>query len=66
MSVYMGYDLREHETYPGVPNEGAVLYIVDGQKQWVPKKAIEGEDANDKVVIVADWFARSEGIESDW
>jgi len=66
MGTYMSYDRREHETYPESQNEGAVLYIIDGKKRWVPKSVIEEEDDSDKVVIIQDWWARDKGIKSDW
>ena len=56
--VDIPYDEVRHDT------DFAVLFIMDGEEQWIPKSLIENisdEDGPGEVTI-PEWFARQEGL----
>jgi hypothetical protein len=64
----------EHETYPGDPDNGALLCIIQGEKKWVPKSQIgddselkpttkeEPELVKDGTLTVTRWWAEKNGL----
>jgi len=48
------FDEIQHQT------PDAVLFLIDGAKQWIPKSLIA--DVEDDAVWVATWFAEKEGL----
>ena len=63
-SAYIDHRGMVHETQKGSSDEGAILFVIKGEKVWIPKKLIKDHD--DKVVIVQKWWAEKNGLESDW
>jgi len=43
MPVEVYVDLVIHETYPGEPNDGAILCEVGDRQVWIPKAAIHDD-----------------------
>ena len=55
--VEVYHDGVEHET------TDAVLFIIDGKKQWIPKRCMDmDEDYEDGMVFVKESFAIDEGL----
>ncbi|MCK5613084.1 hypothetical protein KAR91_65025 [Candidatus Pacearchaeota archaeon] len=40
--------------------------FLDRREIWIPKSVIKKEDDNAKVLIVPSWFAKKNGLASDW
>ena len=63
-NAYINHDGVVHETQPGTKDEGAILFRINGDQVWIPKKLID--DYDEDVVVVKKWWADKEGIGSDW
>lgn len=50
------YDEELHET------DDALLFLIDGEKVWIPKLVIEAQDEETGMLEVAAWFCEKEGL----
>ena len=55
-TAIVAYDQIVHET------EEAVLFLIDGIKEWIPRSQIFYIDDTDKEMVLAEWLAIKKGL----
>ena len=55
--IEITYDEHEHES------TGAHLFLIDGEKFWIPKSQMEDWDPNQKTFTIPEWLAIEKGLE---
>ena len=62
--VTVNYDKLIAETKKGVKNQGAILFLIEGEEVWIPKsdKVMTALWREDKQVEVYHWFAEKNGL----